>query len=381
MHLITMVYENYAAALQRLQAPFDRHAHWRKVVKTLNRSKRARQRLEWIIFYERTNPRNARKTCRHFGIAPKVFYDWLGRFDPANLRTLEDKPRGPHRRRQRQITPEEESRIVALRKQHIRWGKMKLQRIYQTTYGQSISSWKIQYTIRKYQLYFHPARNTQLQAKRKRSQAKKRITELTKRPFPGYLIALDAIVIYWGGLKRYILTAIDVTSKIAFARMYTTKSSRSAADFLRRMFWLLDGGMPNALHDNGSEFHKEFIAACQELGIRQYWSRVRTPTDNPVNERFNRTLQEEFIQLGNFTPDPVLFNHRLSEWLIEYAFVRPHQTLGYDTPWAFYQKTAKVLPMYSSRTKACRWAPGMLWCPAKGDRHPDPSICTTIYVC
>lgn len=350
-YLIAMVYENYTAALHRLQTPFDRYGHWRKVAKTLKLSRQAGRRLEWMIWYE-THSRNASLTCRHFGLYPKVFYVWKGRFDPANLHSLEDRSRAPYHKRKRAITTEEESRIIALRKAHIRWGKMKIRRLYRNVYSAPISSWKIQYTIQKYRLYYHPARNAKLQARRQRNQAKKRITGLKKQPFPGYLIALDCIVVYWLNTKRYILTAIDTVSKIAFARMYTQKSSRSAADFLGRMFYLLDGSMLNALHDNGSEFHHEFIAACHKLGIQQYWSRVRTPTDNPVDERFNRTLQEEFIALGNLIPDPVQFNQRLTEWLIEYTFVRPHQALGYDTPWEFYQKTSKVLPMYSSRTVA-----------------------------
>jgi transposase InsO family protein len=244
----------------------------------------------------------------------------------------------------------EEERVVTLRRKHIRWGKMKIARLYQNQYGQKISSWKIQYTIQKYRLYYHPIRNQRLQEKRKRNQAKKRITELKKRPFSGYLLALDTIVIYCLNYKRYILTAIDTVSKIAFARMYTTKSSRNTADFLRRVVYLLDGAVINTLNDNGSEFHKEFMEACNDLHLTQYWSRVKTPTDNPVDERFNRTLKEEFIQLGNYTDNVVAFNQRLTEWLVEYTFVRPHQTLGYDTPWEFYQKTAKVLPMYSSCT-------------------------------
>ncbi|MBM3250819.1 MAG: transposase [Candidatus Nealsonbacteria bacterium] len=79
---------------------------------------------------------------------------------------------------------------------------------------------------------------------------------------------------------------------------------------------------------------------------------TRTPTDNPVNENFNGTLKREFLRVGNFHPNPVLFNKELTEWLIDYTFVRPHQALGYDTPWQFYQKTAKVLPMYPSRAVA-----------------------------
>ena len=355
-----MVYENYARSMAYLRSPFNKHANWRKQAELLKLSKEAKQRLEWLIYYETKANKNASQTCRHFSMAPKVFYTWKNRFDGKNLRLLESKSKAPIQKRRRAITPEEESRMVVLRKQHIRWGKMKLARLYKNRYGATISSWKAQYTIQKYHLYYHPKKNTMLQAKRKRSQSKKRITELKKQPFPGYLIALDTIVIHWNGTKRYILTAIDAVSKIAFARMYTTKSSRNAADFLKRMVYLLDGGVLNTLNDNGSEFHKEFIAACLELNLSQYWSRTHTPTDNPMDERFNRTVKEEFIQLGNYTSDVLLFNQRLTEWLVEYTFVRPHQALGYDTPWEFYQKTAKVLPIYSSRTRPCNFIKGVL---------------------
>jgi len=328
----------------------NKYTRWRKIVETLNLSKQAKLRLEWFIYYETRAKHNASLTSRHFGISTKTFHKWKNIFDPNNLRTLEDRSKTPKNKRQKEITSLEELRVIELRKKHIKWGKMKLKRLYKNIHKEDISSWKIQYTIKKYKLYFHPIKNEKLQKKRKRNQSKKRITELKKKPFPGYLIALDTIIIYWNGTKRYILTGIDTVSKIPFARMYTKKSSRNASDFLRRMFFLLDGSCLNALSDNGSEFHKEFIKACQDLKINHYWSRNHTPTDNPNTERFNRTLKEEFIALGNFNPDPVQFNKALTEWLIEFIFVRPHQALGYDTPWEFYQKTAKVLPMYSSRT-------------------------------
>jgi len=344
----------------------SKNERWRRQAKALKLQKNACLRLEWLIYYETKAKKNALLTCRHFGISNKTFYKWKNRFDGKNLRLLEDQNKAPKNKRKREITAEEEMRIVALRKKYIRWGKMKLAVIYEREYKEKISSWKIQYTIFKYKLYFHPQKNAKTQNKRLKSQVKKRITELKRRPFSGYLIALDTIVIYRNNTKRYILTAIDTVSKVAFARMYTSKSSANASDFLKRFFFVMDGSFLNSLNDNGSEFHKEFIKACDELKISQYWSRNHTPKDNPVCERFNRTLKEEFLQLGNFTTDTVHFNKALTEWLIEYNFVRPHQALDYETPWGMYQSIPKVkpkkkvvispfqgqvLPMYPSSTK------------------------------
>lgn len=327
----------------------DKHERWRKTTELLDLSKEAKNRLEWFIYYETKAELNASFTARHFGMSTKTFYKWKKVFDQNNLRTLEDKDRSPKHVRQKEITQTEESRIIELRKKHIRWGKLKLKKIYKDEYQEEISSWKIQYTIKKYKLYYHPIKNEKLQKKRKRNQKKKRITELQKQQYPGFLICFDVIVIYLNNLKRYIFTGIDSVSKVAFARMYTNKSSYNARDFLLRMNYLLEGKMLNAGNDNGSEFHKLFQQELKKLNITQYFSRPYTPKDNPVCEKFNQTLQQEFIQLGNLTGDCDEFNRLLTEWLIEYNFVRPHQTLGYIAPIQFTEKTLKVLPMWSSR--------------------------------
>ncbi|MEK7628693.1 MAG: integrase core domain-containing protein [Patescibacteria group bacterium] len=331
---------------------------WRKQAVLLKLSQGARTRLEWFIWHQ-CHGENASLTARHFGITGKTFWKWHTRFDRKNLRTLEERSRAPQQVRQKEITPLEEGRIILLRQAHMRWGKMKLSVLYKNIYKAPLSSWKVQYTIKKHGLYFHPKRNAQTQAKRRHSTQKKRITELTKQPFPGFLIALDTIVLWINGQKRYVFTVIDTVSKIAFARMYTTKSSANAADFLNRFMYLLDHEVWNAGHDNGSEFHKHFQRAIEKQGINDWWSRTHTPKDNPVNERFNRTLQDEFIALGHLTADCERFNKEVTEWLIEYAFVRPHQSLGYQTPWEYYAKATKLLPMYSSCTRACR--PLSLW--------------------
>jgi hypothetical protein len=52
-------------------------------------SREARQRLQWMDFYER-HGRNARLTCRRFGISPDTFYRWRRRDQPRRLESLED---------------------------------------------------------------------------------------------------------------------------------------------------------------------------------------------------------------------------------------------------------------------------------------------------
>jgi len=346
-----MLFEYYRRSLKRFALPFDTYAHWRKIAKTLVLGKLACQRLEWIIWHA-THGQNALKTARYFGIAPKTFWKWLKRFDEQNLRSLEEHSRAPLRKRQRQITSAQEIRIIALKKAHIRYGKAKIAVLYKETHKEAISQWKVQKVIERYRLYYHPAKQSRINRKRSRSVKRKRITDLRAKPTHGFLLCFDTIVLYWMGRKRYIFTAIDKYAKVAFARMYTTKSSFNARDFLYRLHFLLDGKIENAGHDNGTEFQGRFREACQKLGIPQYHSRIHTPKDNPVNERFNRTLQEEFIQLGNMTADTTLFNRQLTEWLIEYNFRRPHQTLGYMPPVNFVYKYMKVLPMYPSSTRA-----------------------------
>jgi putative transposase len=210
----------------------------------------------------------------------------------------------------------------------------------------------VQCIVKAAGLYYAPQKQARINRKRSVARARKKITELKRKPVSGFLLCIDTVVRYWNGKKRYILTAIDRHTKVAFARMYTTHSSSSARDFLRRLHLLLDGKIENIQTDNGSEFHRHFDEACNALNLPHYWSRVKTPKDNAVNERFNRTLQDEFLSLGHMTADQTLFNRNLTEWLIEYNFRRPHQALGYLPPINFTFKYHKVLPMYPSSTKA-----------------------------
>ncbi len=310
-------------------------------------SPHVRQRLR-VLLWHQAHGSNVSLTARHYGLARKTVRTWSARFDGKNPKTLEEHSRRPHQVRQWQVTALQEQRIVALRKTYLRYGPQKLAVLYATRYGERISAHAVYRVIRKHQLYYHP---TQANARRKRhGRPKARIGTLVLQPTTGFVVSLDTVCCYWNGSKRYVLTACDAHSKLAFARMYTSHSSTAAADFLLRLRHLIPA-MTNVHTDNGSEFAKYFDQACTYLGLPRYYSRTKTPKDNARLERFNRTLREEFIDFGYATTVVADFNADLLQWLEHYNFERPHQTLGYLTPMAYAEQTAGVVPMYANSTR------------------------------
>ena len=338
----------------------DRYESWRRVANLLGLKAHERLRVEWMVFYYTVAKENATLSAQHFGISRRIFHKWLKRFEESkyNVQSLSDQSKAPHHKRKWEVTLIQEDRIRHLRNRYPYYGKKKLKVIYEKEYSEEISTWKIERVIRRYKLYPDQmkAEKTSRKRARARQKPKKRITHLVKEGRPYFLFQLDTIVIYWNNVKRYILTALDHATKLGYARMYTNKSSRSAADFLYRLRYLIDQPIENLQTDNGSEFAWEFERASAKLGIQRYFSRVKTPKDNPEIERFNETLEYEWLYDSNLSLDPKELNPRLTEWLIEYNFHRPHQSLAYLTPVEYIEKQlakihSRVLPMWSATTR------------------------------
>jgi transposase InsO family protein len=119
--------------------------------------------------------------------------------------------------------------------------------------------------------------------------------------------------------------------------------------------WNIFHNDPNDLHRREYILHSPcslFLPKIALHYIKRYFSRVKTPKDNPECERFNETLEYEWLYNGNLDLDPDKFNPELTGWLIEYNFNRPHQSLEYLTPIEYTEKELKrirapdkVLPM------------------------------------
>jgi putative transposase len=330
-----------------------------------NISEKAQKRLAMIEWY--CQVRDVAITCRMFKVSRKTFYKWCARYEQSGKRlsSLENESKAPHTRRSVVLSYEEELQIKQLRKERIRLGKKKLQILYKKQYKTYISQHHIQYVIEKYRLYYDPVAAQRIRTKKNRHGARKiRINQVNPKDYlteeKPFFFATDTIVLYLpGGMKRYIVTAVEWEKKLAYARCYKNKSSLSAFDFLMRLHMLVDGKIAVVLSDNGSEFAKYFDEACRKLKITHIYTRVKTPKDNSVDERFNRTIQEEFMETDEYF-EPCLAeddlskaNQHLTNWLIFYNFERPHQTLKYLSPIEWYNthyQLQGVSPMYPAIT-------------------------------
>jgi len=88
-------------------------------------SKAASQRLKWFDYYY-SHGQNARLTCRYFGISPQTFYRWKRRYDPKDLKTLEDRSHRPKHVHKPTAPAELVDVVLRLREQYPCWGKDKI---------------------------------------------------------------------------------------------------------------------------------------------------------------------------------------------------------------------------------------------------------------
>jgi hypothetical protein len=181
--------------------------------------------------------------------------------------------------------------------------------------------------------------------------AKKQLISYTIRQNSSNLFSIDTKVLHLFGKKNYILVALGHDSKIAYMRAYSTHSSKASADFLARLEYLLGAKPEIILTDNGSEFQKDFDKACQTKNITRYYSRIRTPKDNPEVERMIKTFIEEWLVDGNWSPNLQQFNKLITDFLIIYNNVRPHEKLDNLTPLAYAEQNGLLSKRSSSCTK------------------------------
>jgi len=154
---------------------------------------------------------------------------------------------------------------------------------------------------------------------------------------PGDLVEVDTIVSFINGVKFYIFSAIDVVTRFAFALAYPKLSSANGRDFLEKLLMVVPFEIKRVQTDNGSEFEGEFARLLRKRGIVHFYTYPRDPQSNGHIERFNRTVEEHFIEWkADMVSDVKEFNRQLMDYLIWYNTKKPHSALDRDAPLAYF---------------------------------------------
>ncbi len=208
----------------------------------------------------------------------------------------------------------------------------------------TISSSKIGKTIKRNNWFLYLGKRT----KNKVRQDKKRVFGYEVK-HPGDLFQIDTVVRFEYGIKRYIVTAIDVVSKFSFAFTYKSHNSLSTSDFMHKLIQVTPYPIKAVQTDNGSEFLNVCDQAMVKSGIVHFFTYPRCPKQNGVVERFNRTLQEEFVEENRVLleeKETKFFNDKLIDYLLFYNTKRPHNTLGNKVP-------MKIVTDYLQESNRC----------------------------
>ena len=157
---------------------------------------------------------------------------------------------------------------------------------------------------------------------------------------PGDLWQMDSITIFYHGIKRYFITAIELKTNFAFAYGYKSLNSKNAADFFGKLKSVSPFKIARIQTDNGSEFEKVFRRLIDKLKILHFHNYPRHPQSNPNIERFNRTIQEQHIDWHKEElADLDQFNKNLMQYLIWYNTKKSHRALNKLPPLRYYLDT------------------------------------------
>ena len=156
---------------------------------------------------------------------------------------------------------------------------------------------------------------------------------------PGYLGSQDTF--YVGTLKGvgrvYQQTYVDTYTKVAFAKLYTTKTPITAADLLNdRVLPFHEGhNLPvlRILTDRGTEYCGKADRHDYQLflgvnDIDYTKTKVKSPQTNGICERFHKTILQEFYQITfrkKLYKTIEQLQNDLDQWLDYYNNERTHQ--------------------------------------------------------
>ncbi len=245
-------------------------------------------------------------TRRAFGKSRSTIYLWKQKLEKGGgkLSALALGDRTPLHKRRRRVHPFIENFIVEYRVAHPGVDKTTItpalttacraagvRPVSESTVGRIICELKLKGKLPRSNKVTFNGRFGTLRVRDRHPKQKTRRKGFQPQ-LPGDLVQMDTVSVFAAGLKRYIFTALDVSTRFAFAYAYKSNSSANGHDFLGKFIQVAPFSIKHIQTDNGSEFAKHFDHYCQENSLTHFFNYPKHPQSNGHLERFNRTIQD-----------------------------------------------------------------------------------------
>lgn len=310
-------------------------------LRRFDKSEIARERLKIIEFYQKHGERTTKEA---FGVDRKLIYVWEKKLKESRrkLSSLVPLSTRPERTREMITNPRIVEFIKKTREKYPRLGKEKIKPLL-NEYCQeigipTISESTIGKVIRRKKFFFqtsgkvyHDPSSKWAQKKTKKKR-RLRVKHSPKHKDLGH-VQSDTVERIIDQVKEYFYSAIDARGKFAFTLNYKGLNSRNMKDFYQKFKSVYPGKIKDWQSDNGKENLGEFDKELEKEKTPHLFSYPNCPRINGIIERYNRTVQEEFINNNlEVVHDKILFNKKLAEYLVFYNTKRVHKSLGLKSP-------------------------------------------------
>jgi hypothetical protein len=310
-----------------------------------DQSEIAQERLRIINFYDKYGEKATKEA---FKADRKLIYVWRQKLKSHQNSLVGLIPHSTKPKTVRQMTtnPLILVFIKDLREKRPRIGKEKIKplldkyclkagisSIAESTIGKVIKR-KDFFFQKQGRIYHQPGTKWEQNANKK--QKRLRIKHAPKPKGFGYIVS-DTIERITDGIKDYFYCAIDAKLKFALTLEYKNITSVNMKDFYFRFKKVYPAEIKVWQSDNGSENLGVFDQELERDQIPHLFIYPRCPKINTFIERYNRTVQEEYLDWHqDELIDLTQGNQLLADWNIYYNTKRRHHSLGLKSPMDYF---------------------------------------------
>jgi transposase InsO family protein len=285
----------------------------------------------------------------HVGVSRQSVHAWIRRYAEGGLGGLADRPRRPDTC-PHQVSAEIEAAVCELRREHPRWGPVRLVHELATAGISPVPSRMSAYRALVRHGLVEPG------ARRRR----KDIYQRWERETPMALWQIDIMggAFLSDGTEAKIVTGVDDHSRYCVICQVVARATGRAV-CLALAAALVKYGVPEEiLTDNGKQFTDRFGKGgevlfdriCRDNGIIHRLTAPRHPTTTGKIERFHGSLRRELLDDVVPFADLATAQAALNTWVEQYNTTRPHQALSMASPAERFtsaqgSEAARLLPL------------------------------------